>query len=327
MRRVYVAGLLGLSALGGCQASRPEPMIRDAEPPVDSKAAAEGMGFDRGPDASPEVAPDLPIPAPDGGRPDLRRPIDGPEADAERDARDAEADARDADADAPDAEADAPGAPDAPDADACETRPCPVLVERCDDGVDNDLDGLLDCLDETCDADLHCHPPPENCENGVDDDFDRLTDCQDPSCFLQPRCLPMPEICDDGIDNDLDLRIDCCQPVCAHAPHCPPLPVVPFTVDDLQGFIGARCTDCHLGEQRQSDLSLNPPFGDRTIGISSAQLPSMKLIEPGDRTRSYLYHKVAGTQVRAGGGGTPMPPEVGLCADDIERIGLYIDSL
>lgn len=32
-------------------------------------------------------------------------------------------------------------------------------------------------------------PPPENCNNGTDDDLDGLTDCEDPDCISDPDCI------------------------------------------------------------------------------------------------------------------------------------------
>jgi len=85
-------------------------------------------------------------------------------------------------------------------------------VEVCDDRIDNDSDGLVDCADSSCENDSAC---PEDCSNGVDDDFDTYIDCYDPDCF-SPDC---PEICDDVIDdeevdNDYDGLANCDDPDC-----------------------------------------------------------------------------------------------------------------
>lgn len=57
--------------------------------------------------------------------------------------------------------------------------PPPGETEICDDGIDNDNDGLVDCDDNDC-ADT-CQPPtdPEICDDGIDNDGDGKTDCDD----------------------------------------------------------------------------------------------------------------------------------------------------
>ena len=67
-------------------------------------------------------------------------------------------------------------------------------------------------------------PPSENCNDGIDNDGDGLTDCQDTQdCSSAPNCgaPPEPEICNDGIDNDGDGLIDCFDKVdCRQDPAC-----------------------------------------------------------------------------------------------------------
>ena len=167
----------------------------------------------------------------------------------------------------------------------------------------------------------------ERCENTADDDADGLADCDDPDCFLTPRCLPTAEICNDGRDNDLDSRTDCCDPACAGDPACPGGNAPPYTQAELQAHLTVWCAACHMGEQRQSGLSLDAPFTDKTVGVQSAQVPGLALIEPGDRLRSFLWLKVAGRQREVGGGFGDMPPRDRLCADEIERLGGFIDAL
>jgi subtilisin-like proprotein convertase family protein len=55
------------------------------------------------------------------------------------------------------------------------------------------------------------------CQNGLDDDGDGLVDCQESACTSAPGC-PKPEsACGDGIDNDADNLTDCADPSCAWA--------------------------------------------------------------------------------------------------------------
>lgn len=73
--------------------------------------------------------------------------------------------------------------------------------EHCQDGLDDDGDGLTDCDDPDCFATLQCTRESE-CENGLDDDGDGLADCEDPDCGLTPLCLgPRPCTNDDVCDT------------------------------------------------------------------------------------------------------------------------------
>ena len=63
-------------------------------------------------------------------------------------------------------------------------------VEVCNNGVDDDGDGFIDCSDSDCALDPACSTtPPEDCTNGVDDDGDGATDCADPDCVGDPACV------------------------------------------------------------------------------------------------------------------------------------------
>lgn len=55
----------------------------------------------------------------------------------------------------------------------------------CGDGVDNDLDGRVDCEDGDCWDIAGCI---EDCISGADDDGDGLIDCADDDCFGLPGC-------------------------------------------------------------------------------------------------------------------------------------------
>lgn len=97
-------------------------------------------------------------------------------------------------------------------------------IEVCSDGIDNDLDGLLDCADSDCAADVACTGPvPEVCDDNIDNDADGLFDCGDPDCSGTADCqLPPAEVCTDGLDNDLDGWIDCSDSDCAGIGTCGP---------------------------------------------------------------------------------------------------------
>ncbi|MFH2009125.1 MAG: PPC domain-containing protein [bacterium] len=97
---------------------------------------------------------------------------------------------------------------------------CTAAAEVCDNGVDDDLDGLCDCLDPQCQANPICiFPTPEtNCGDGVDNDHDCLVDCADPDCSNTPACSG--EICNNNVDDDGDGDVDCDDFDCVGHPSC-----------------------------------------------------------------------------------------------------------
>ena len=78
----------------------------------------------------------------------------------------------------------------------------------CNDGIDNDLDGLVDGDDSGCTGPGDLSERPD-CMDGLDNDHDGLDDWpSDPGCRNRlPRSVESPA-CDDGIDNDGDGGID-----------------------------------------------------------------------------------------------------------------------
>jgi hypothetical protein len=111
----------------------------------------------------------------------------------------------------------------------------PEIETSCTDGIDNDLDGYIDCEDVDCIGDEACSMvalyavvQPEDCTDGVDNDGDGWIDCDDEDCFEDPACsvrmlygVPMPEQdCTDGLDNDRDGLIDCEDADCEGDPAC-----------------------------------------------------------------------------------------------------------
>ena len=145
--------------------------------------------------------------------------------------------------------------------DAASTPEVTPIAGVCGDGLDNDLDGLVDAADPGCDlfpdsdgdgfldrAEVAAGSDPENpastpevaplpgaCSDGVDNDLDGLVDGADSGCGLTagdgdgdgfadpieqhlgsdpasadstPEHIVLPHTCDDGLDNDGDGAVD-----------------------------------------------------------------------------------------------------------------------
>ncbi len=113
--------------------------------------------------------------------------------------------------------------------------------EICNDGIDNDWDGAIDCADSGCDRSSFCRS--EICDNGVDDDQDGFIDCNDPECVGVVGCTGanVERLCDDGFDNDGDGFVDCLDPNC-------------FTHEACLGEVE---TDCEDGIDNDGDGSID----------------------------------------------------------------------
>jgi hypothetical protein len=93
-------------------------------------------------------------------------------------------------------------------------------VEICNDSLDNDNSGEIDCDDPKC-ADLAICTSPvvdEHCNNGIDDNHDGYIDCADNQCESRAECLV--EICNNDQDDDADGRVDCEDRACRNRPAC-----------------------------------------------------------------------------------------------------------
>ena len=93
---------------------------------------------------------------------------------------------------------------DCKDGDRTKGKPCPDIggggsgsnkETICDDGIDNDGDGLTDCADRDCRKDPACSDgggsgsnKERNCTDGIDNDDDGYIDCDDHDCRKDPAC-------------------------------------------------------------------------------------------------------------------------------------------
>ena len=93
--------------------------------------------------------------------------------------------------------------------------PCTTAAD-CDD---HDACTLDACSSGMCahQHDAQCNPH-EVCDDGIDNDDNGLTDCADPACSATPACEHPAEICGDCIDNDGDGLVDYEDPDCCDAP-------------------------------------------------------------------------------------------------------------
>ncbi|MBM4372983.1 MAG: hypothetical protein FJ098_15120, partial [Deltaproteobacteria bacterium] len=58
--------------------------------------------------------------------------------------------------------------------------------EICDNEIDDDGDGFVDCIDWDCDDDPACAAFQEVCTGGSDEDGDSFVDCDDFDCENDP---------------------------------------------------------------------------------------------------------------------------------------------
>jgi hypothetical protein len=99
------------------------------------------------------------------------------------------------------------GLVDFPDDPGCASPSDPIESPNCSDGVDNDLDGLIDGDDPGCAA-ATAVSEIAACENGLDDDGDGLIDHPADSGCTGPFDQSEYLACRDGLDNDGDGRTD-----------------------------------------------------------------------------------------------------------------------
>ena len=78
-------------------------------------------------------------------------------------------------------------------------------------------------------------PKGEVCDNKIDDNDNGKIDCDDESCKTNPAC--METICNDGIDDDGDGLVDCDDPDCEKSWQCMPKKDKP----EVELFVMSHC--------------------------------------------------------------------------------------
>jgi hypothetical protein len=96
---------------------------------------------------------------------------------------------------------------------------CIVPFEACDNGIDDDSDGDIDCDDTDCFDDPDCVDVETDCGNNEDDDGDGFRDCDDCDCLEEPACTGR-ECCNNGEDDDNNGSTDCDDDECKLEPPC-----------------------------------------------------------------------------------------------------------
>jgi hypothetical protein len=99
---------------------------------------------------------------------------------------------------------------------------------------------------------------------------------------------------------------------------------------DIQPIFTASCAlpGCHAGNAPQEGMNLaaGQAFAN-IVGVKSKEAPTLNRIEPGDPQKSYLWHKINGTQSTVGGSGARMPMgRAPLPNDPLTKIRQWIEQ-
>ena len=183
--------------------------------------------------------------------------------------------------------------------------PPPPPAAQCNDGIDNDNDGLIDLADPGCtdandndEFNAPTPPPVTQCNDGADNDNDGLIDLADPGCtdstdndeFNAPPPPPVTQ-CNDGADNDNDGLIDLADPGCTDATdndefNAPPPPPVTQCNDgadnDNDGLIDLAdpgCTDATDNDEFNAPPP--PPVTQCNDGADNDNDGLIDLADPG----------------------------------------------
>jgi hypothetical protein len=101
----------------------------------------------------------------------------------------------------------------------------PGMPEVCDNGLDDNCDGLSDCDDPWCNGVGECggcSSYETSCSDRMDNDCDGRTDCADPECFATRDCpcRTYEADCSNAVDDDCDGKVDCNDSECSSSSFC-----------------------------------------------------------------------------------------------------------
>jgi hypothetical protein len=96
-------------------------------------------------------------------------------------------------------------------------------------------------------------------------------------------------------------------------------------VADVMPVMEGKCAGCHYSEPEGLALYGEAAY-DKLVNVPAGQVPAMDRVEPGDLENSYLWRKLEGTHLAAGGEGDQMPSPYAepLTAAEKETFRLWI---
>lgn len=96
--------------------------------------------------------------------------------------------------------------------------------------------------------------------------------------------------------------------------------------DQVQPIFNAQCVFCHVTGAENGGLNLGRRDAHAALLSASTEAPIPR-VTPGDPEKSYLVHKLRGTQLQVGGSGVSMPmydPPKPFPAESLELIERWI---
>ena len=143
--------------------------------------------------------------------------------------------------------------------------------------------------------------------------------------FLLALLACPPPVLDSGEDSEIEIEADADTDTDADSD----ADTDPVTYDgDIAPVFATNCTDygCHLNRESINSLDASVAYGFLTTEMSE-DIPTMPKVDPGDSSNSYLYLKLKGTHLEAGGAGVQMPKgQDPLSADDLALVKAWIDG-
>ena len=99
---------------------------------------------------------------------------------------------------------------------------------------------------------------------------------------------------------------------------------------DVQPILSNNCafSGCHAGTSPAQGMNLGAgqTFGN-VVNVAARQLPGMNRVTPNQPDNSYLVHKIQGTHLAQGGGGSRMPlGRSPLSQDEIDLIRAWVQA-